>query len=140
MPTKETTPPSSTAKRGGHELPERDIDSICPMRRLAREPPSSVLAEFSQRIQDMPPDHVMLLRKFQEDEKLKAKIDSKLGGDKEAMLAHLWETHKNMFRPLSQDDDHAANVQQWLETLQEPPSDAPDLANSPSQNGDGVAL
>lgn len=118
-----TQPPTKLKGAHGFER-ERDLDAICPMRRLAHERPSAVLAEFSQRLVDMPPEHVLLMKKFQNDEQLKAELDAKLGDDKEAMLAHLWETHKHMFKPLEQDGRHDEAVKRWLDAVELPEKDA----------------
>lgn len=65
----------------------------------------------------MPPDHVLLMQKFEEDERLKAELDAKFGNDKAVMLSHLWSTHRHMFRNLDEHGWLAEAVEKWRATI-----------------------
>lgn len=92
---------------------------LCPLRRLEREAPSVVLLEFAARIHNMPPDHQLLMRKFQNDKDLQHQLDVKFGDNKERMLVHLYDTHKTLFRPLGVDPNHNMAITRWLEQVPE---------------------
>ncbi len=87
----------------------------------------------------MPPDHKLLMKKFQDDEKLRNEFDKKFGDDKEKLLAHLWQTHRTLFRPLQAKSDKSPRIERWLASVSESEPVSDEAQNQPTSEPTAVS-
>ena len=128
MSASEPWPSSASERKIDTTSDRKDPDpadrGLCPLRRLREEEPSDVLSEFAQRVKQMPPEHNLLMTKFQENEELRKELDAKFGDDKELLLAYLFETHKKFFQQGSRSERSSERLQLWLEGVNQSEDEA----------------